>query len=68
MTFYYLFGALLFGSIGLVAFMIGKKRSSAVLMVVGIALMGYPYLISNTVLMYSIGVLLTLALFILRRY
>lgn len=64
MSFANLFGALIFGSIGLVAFMIGKKKSNAKLLIIGILLMGYPYLVTNTPALYGIGAVLTLALFI----
>lgn len=61
-----LFGALIFGTIGLVSFMVGKKRSDAKLMIIGILLMGYSYLIPNTIALYLIGILLTASLFVFR--
>jgi hypothetical protein len=61
-----LFGALIFGSIGLVSFLVGKKRSNAKLMIIGILLMGYPYVIPSTLALYLIGILLTASLFVFR--
>lgn len=56
----------LFGGIGFVAFVYGKKRASFKPMVIGVLLMGYPYFISNAVALYLIGIILTAALFIFR--
>ena len=66
MTFTNLFGALVFGSIGLVAFMIGKKRARFKMMITGIILMGYPYFIWNTIALYALGVVLTASLFVFK--
>ena len=66
MTFTNLFGALVFGSIGLVAFMIGKKRARFKMMITGIILMGYPYFIWNTIALYALGGLLTASLFVFK--
>jgi hypothetical protein len=51
----YIFGALLFGIVGLIAFRRGRTRSNAMLTWVGIALMLYPYAISETWLLWLIG-------------
>lgn len=61
-----IFAGIIFGSIGVVAFLYGKKQSEWKPMVIGIALMAYPYFISNPILQWVIGVLLTLMLFIFR--
>lgn len=61
-----LFGAFFFGLIGMVAFMIGKKRSDAKLMLTGFLLMGYPYAMPNTLMLYIVGAVLTLSLFVFR--
>lgn len=66
MTFTNLFGALVFGSIGLTAFLIGKKRARFKLMIIGIVLMVYPYFIYNTIVLYALGGLLTASLFVFR--
>jgi hypothetical protein len=50
---------LLFGSIGLGYFIYGKKQKAAVPLVCGLALMAFPYFVSNVVLLVGIGVLLT---------
>ena len=59
-----LFGGFLFGSIGFVAFVYGKKQASYKPLVIGILLMAYPYFVSNTILLYGIGILLTALLLI----
>lgn len=61
-----LFAGLLFGCIGSGAFVFGKRRSSATHMILGAALMGYPYFMSNTLALYGVGIALTAALFICR--
>ncbi len=58
-----LFGGLLFGTIGFVAFRYGKKQGDYRKLGVGVALMFYPYFISNTIAMYLVGAALTAALF-----
>lgn len=54
----WLFWGLLFGSIGLGFFMYGKRQKAVVPMVCGIGLMIYPYFISGTGLLVSIGAVL----------
>ena len=54
----------LFGSIGFVAFVYGKKRSLWKPAIIGIALMAYPYFVYNTAALYAIGIFLTAALFV----
>ena len=58
--------SLIFGAIGFVGFVYGKKQGSWRMMGISAALMGYPYLITNTVAQYAIGAVLTLCLFIFR--
>ena len=54
---------ILFGGIGFVAFVYGKKTGSYRPMGLGLVLILYPYFIQNTIALYSIGVVLTVALF-----
>jgi hypothetical protein len=49
---------LLFGSIGLGFFMYGRKQRAVVPLVCGLALMAFPYFVTNTVLLVLIGVAL----------
>ncbi|MGK0440916.1 MAG: hypothetical protein ACJA0N_000711 [Pseudohongiellaceae bacterium] len=53
--------SLLFGSIGFGYFIYGKKQSHMVAKYTGIALMIYPYFISNKTILVIAGVLLLLA-------
>jgi len=54
----YIFGAILFGIVGYVAFRRGRKTSRLALTLTGIALMVYPYAIAQTWLLWSVGVAL----------
>jgi hypothetical protein len=47
---------LLFGSIGLGFFVYGKKQRAIVSLVSGIALMVFPYFVSNTAMLIIIGI------------
>lgn len=49
---------ILFGSVGLGFFVYGRKQRAAVPLICGLALMIYPYFVSNTILLVAIGSLL----------
>ena len=49
----------LFGALGMVAFVYGKRQARFLLMLDGLALMIYPYFVSNWILSLAIGTLLT---------
>jgi len=57
---------LLFGSIGLGFFLYGKKQRAVVPLVCGLALMVFPYFVSNVVLLVCIGVVLMAVPYFLR--
>lgn len=61
-----LIGNLLFGSIGFVAFIYGKRQSLWKPMFCGLGLMVMPYFIADTLSMYGLGAFGTGALFFLR--
>ena len=61
-----LIAGVVFGSIGFAAFLYGKKQSSFRAMMIGIFLMAYPYVVSNEIAVYGIGIALTVALFVFR--
>ncbi|HEY0368034.1 MAG TPA: hypothetical protein VGC85_00425 [Chthoniobacterales bacterium] len=61
-----LIGGLVFSSIGLVAFTYGKRMQVWRAMLLGIALMVYPYFVSSLLVLYSLGAALTGALFVFR--
>ena len=50
---------LLFGSAGLGFFLYGKKQQAVVPLLCGLALMVFPYFVSNTILLVTIGAVLT---------
>ena len=54
----YIFGVLLFSLLGMAAWMVGKRRQKATTKWLGVALMFYPYAVSQTVLLYLVGVAL----------
>ncbi len=49
---------LLFGSVGLGYFIYGRKQSAPVPLLCGLALMIFPYFVSNIPLLVGVGVLL----------
>ena len=61
-----LFAGLLFGAIGLAVFSYGKKMAAAKPMIFGVALMAYPYFVSQTWALYGIGTALCVALYLFR--
>jgi hypothetical protein len=61
-----LIGNLLFSSIGFVGFIYGKRMNLWKLMLCGLALMIYPYFVADTLMMYAIGALGSMGLFLLR--
>lgn len=56
----------IFGGIGFVAFIYGKKNMVWQPMVIGVALMAYPYFVSGTLAIYLTGIILTAALYFWR--
>ncbi len=58
-----LIGGFIFSSIGMVAFIYGKKNSEPKPMIIGVVMMVYPYFLRDTIAVYIVGVLLTTALF-----
>jgi len=61
-----LIGNLIFSTIGFVVFIYGKRRNLWKIMLCGLALMIFPYFVANTMAMYALGALGTVALFFLR--
>ena len=61
-----IFAGIVFGVIGFSAFIYGKKQVSFKPMVIGIALMAYPYFVSNTIALWLIGAVFTVSLFLFR--
>ena len=57
---------LLFGSIGLGYFIYGRKQSAPVPLVCGLALMMFPYFVSNVPVMVGIGIALIAIPYFLR--
>jgi hypothetical protein len=49
---------LFFGSIGLGFFIYGRKQKTVVPLVCGLALMIFPYFVSNTILLVAVGAVL----------
>ena len=61
-----LIGGLVFGSIGFVAFIYGKRMHVWKPMFIGLALMAYPYFVANDIALFAIGVVGTATLFLFR--
>ena len=61
-----LVGGLIFGSIGFVAFVYGKRMHVWKPMFLGLALMVYPYFVANDLALLVIGAVGTAVLFLFR--
>ena len=57
-----IFGTIIFGAIGMAALVYGKKAGLLYPMLIGAALMIYPYFVTQTWLLYGVGILLTVVL------
>ena len=64
----YIFGAIVFGLAGYAAFRMGRKQQRVRAVWIGVALMLYPYVISQTWLMYAVGATLCAGLWVERRF
>ena len=62
----WLFALLLYSCIGWGVWRYGRKQASGKHLILGAALMGYSYFVSNTIALYAIGTGLTLLVFVLR--
>jgi hypothetical protein len=60
----YIFGAIVFGLIGFVAFRQGRRSGRRATLWLGVALMVYPYAVSRTGLLYLIGAALCAGLWL----
>ncbi len=61
-----LIGGMLFGSIGFVSFIYGKRMHVWKPMFLGLALMVYPYFVSDDLALFAIGAVGTGAIFLFR--
>jgi len=61
-----LMGGIVFSGIGFVAFIYGKKQSLFFPMLIGGALLAFPYFVHNMIAFFSVGLALTISLFIFR--
>lgn len=59
-----LIGNIVFGAIGFVAFVYGKKMALYRTMTIGLVLMIFPYFVSGNWALYGIGTALTAAMFL----
>jgi hypothetical protein len=57
---------MLFGSIGLGYFVYGRKQAAPVPLVCGLILMVFPYFVTNTILLVTIGFLLIIIPYFIR--
>jgi hypothetical protein len=62
----YIAGAILFGVIGMAAYWYGKKAKLPVPKWIGVVLMLYPYVVSDTWLLYVVGAGLSIAAYFFR--
>jgi hypothetical protein len=66
MTFTNLIAGIIFGAIGTFALLVGKKQANVKVMLIGLVLILYPYFVYNTIVIYLLGIVLTIAIFIFR--
>lgn len=64
MDFADLFASLLFGCVGFAAWQVGRRRQSARPMVLGLALIGLPWLIPSGWTLWAVGAGLTALVFV----
>jgi len=64
----YIFGAIVFGVIGMAAYYYGKKTAHQHVKWIGVILMLYPYVVSETWLMYLVGIALCGACYYYRNH
>ena len=57
----------LFGGIGIGYFMYGKKQKKPIPLCCGLALMGFPYVVTGTYALVGVGVLLMAVPFVVKR-
>lgn len=62
----YLIGAILFSIIGYAAYRYGKRAEAATTKWLGVAIMLYPYAISETWQLYAVGAVLCIGLYVTR--
>jgi len=62
-----LFASVLFGIIGYAAYRYGRKTGSKNPVYIGMLLMLYPFVVSETWMMYAVGIALCIALYIFRQ-
>ena len=65
-SFWGLFGGIVFSGIGFVALVYGKRSAKFRPMIIGIALIAYPYFLRGTIALYLTGIALTTALYFFR--
>ena len=58
-----LIGNLVFSGIGFVALAFAKKQGRIKTALIGVLLMFYPYFVSSTLILYAVGIALTICLF-----
>lgn len=62
-----LIGGLLFGGIGFVALVYGKKTARFRTMIIGVFLVMLPYFAQSPAILYPVGIVLTLGLYLTRQ-
>ena len=59
-----LFASLLFGAIGMGALVYARKMAAFKPAVLGVALMAYPYFVPDGLVLWGVGIALTIGLFV----
>ena len=59
-----MFASLFFGAIGMGALVYARKMAAFKPAIIGVALMAYPYFVSDNLLLWGVGIVLTISLFV----
>lgn len=62
MSFSTLFGGILFSAVGLIGWKVGRSRNSIPKMIIGAALMGFPFVVPGDLWIWAVGSALTVGL------
>jgi ABC-type enterochelin transport system permease subunit len=63
----YIVGCIIFSIVGFIAYRYGKKMAQPITKWLGVALMFYPYVISDTLMLYVVGAGLCVAAYVYRK-
>jgi hypothetical protein len=63
----YIIGCIIFSIVGFIAYRYGKKTAQPITKWLGVVLMFYPYVISDTLMLYIVGASLSVVAYVYRK-